>query len=114
MQLTMLKSKIHRATVTGADLHYEGSIGIDRKLIDAANLHLFERVEIYNINNGDRFATYVIEGKDSEISLNGAAARRVQVGDLLIIASYCQVEAGDAKGHQPVVIFVDEQNKLKP
>ncbi|HSV88778.1 MAG TPA: aspartate 1-decarboxylase [Bacteroidales bacterium] len=106
----MLKSKIHRATVTGADLHYEGSIGIDRKLIEAANLHLFERVEIYNINNGDRFATYVIEGKDGEISLNGAAARRVQVGDLLIIASYCQVDSMEAGSHQPVVVFVDEQN----
>ncbi len=111
MQLTMLKSKIHRATVTGADLHYEGSIGIDHKLIEAANLHLFERVEIYNINNGDRFATYVIEGKDGEISLNGAAARRVQVGDLLIIASYCQVDSTEAARHQPVVVIVDEKNQ---
>lgn len=111
MQLTMLKSKIHRATVTGADLHYEGSIGIDRKLIEAANFNLFERVEIYNINNGDRFATYVIEGKEGEISLNGAAARRVQVGDLLIIASYCHIDAQEAGSHQPVIVFVDDKNQ---
>lgn len=113
MQLTMLKSKIHRATVTGADLNYEGSIGIDKKLIEAAKLHVFERVEIYNINNGKRFATYVIEGKNNEISLNGAAARLVHPGDLIIITSYCQLDEKEVKQHNPVIVFVDENNNLK-
>lgn len=113
MQITMLKSKIHRATVTGADLNYEGSIAIDKKLIKAANLNLFERVEIYNINNGERFATYVIEGKDGEVSLNGAAARLVQVGDLLIIASYCLLEEKELENYKPIVILVDEHNRIK-
>lgn len=113
MQITMLKSKIHRATVTGADLNYEGSIAIDKKLIKAANLNLFERVEIYNINNGERFATYVIEGKDGEVSLNGAAARLVQVGDLIIIVSYCHLEEKELENYKPIVILVDEHNRIK-
>ncbi len=112
MQLTMLKSKIHRATVTGADLNYEGSIAIDKNLIKAANLNLFERVEIYNINNGERFATYVIEGKDGEISLNGAAARLVHVGDLIIIASYCQLDESEVENHKPIIVLVDEKNRV--
>lgn len=112
MQLTLLKSKIHRAKVTGADLNYEGSIAIDKNLIKAANLNLFEKVEIYNISNGERFATYVIEGNEGEISLNGAAARLVQVGDLIIIASYCQLDENEVSSHKPIIVFVDEKNRI--
>ncbi len=112
MQRTMLKSKIHRATVTGADMNYEGSIAIDRKLIEAANLLEFERVDIYNINSGARFSTYVILGDEGEISLNGAAARLVQPGDLVIIASYAEYEENELKAHNPKIVFVDEKNKI--
>lgn len=113
MLLTLLKSKIHRATVTGADLNYEGSIAIDVKLMKAASINEFERVEIYNINNGERFSTYVIKGKSGEVSLNGAAARLVQKGDLLIIASYAQVDEKELNIFRPVVVLVDESNKVK-
>ncbi|HEX9250966.1 MAG TPA: aspartate 1-decarboxylase [Ignavibacteriaceae bacterium] len=112
MILTVLKSKIHRATVTGADLNYEGSIAIDKKLIEAANFNKFERVEIYNISNGERFATYVIEGKDGEISLNGAAARLVQKGDLIIIACYAQIDEKEIKSFLPKIVLVDKKNKV--
>ena len=112
MILTVLKSKIHRAVVTGADLNYEGSIAIDKKLIKAANLNKFERVEIYNINNGERFATYVIEGKDGEISLNGAAARLVQKDDLIIIACYAQLDEKEIKSFKPKIVFVDRKNTI--
>src|SRR5258708_3547725 len=101
MRITMLKSKIHRATVTGADLTYEGSISIDPKLISAANLIPFERVEIYNCNNGIRLATYVIPGKSGEICLNGAAARLVHRGDVVIIACYAEFDAIEAQAHKP-------------
>jgi aspartate 1-decarboxylase len=112
MILNVLKSKIHRAVVTGADLNYEGSIAIDKKLIKAANLNKFERVEIYNINNGERFATYVIEGKDGEISLNGAAARLVQKNDLIIIACYAQIDENEMKSFKPKIVFVDGKNAI--
>jgi aspartate 1-decarboxylase len=112
MILNVLKSKIHRAVVTGADLNYEGSIAIDKKLIKSANLNKFERVEIYNINNGERFATYVIEGKDGEISLNGAAARLVQKNDLIIIACYAQIDEKEIKSFKPKIVFVDEKNAV--
>ena len=112
MILNVLKSKIHRAVVTGADLNYEGSIAIDKKLIEAANLNKFERVEIYNINNGERFATYVIEGKDGEISLNGAAARLVQKDDLIIIACYAQIDEKEINSFKPKIVFVDEKNTI--
>jgi aspartate 1-decarboxylase len=110
-QRTMLKSKIHRATVTDANLNYEGSVSIDPKLIEAADLIEFERVEIYNCNNGERFATYVIPGKDGEICLNGAAARKAQVGDLVIIASYIQVPDSSCQGYKPHLVFVDAGNR---
>lgn len=113
MQRTLLKSKIHRATVTGADMHYEGSISIDQNLCREADMKEFERVDIYNINNGERFSTYVIYGGDGEISLNGAAARLVQVGDLVIIASYAQYEESEVDKHTPKVILVDRENKSK-
>jgi aspartate 1-decarboxylase len=112
MILNVLKSKIHRAKVTGADLNYEGSIAIDKKLIKAANLNKFERVEIYNINNGQRFATYVIEGTDGEISLNGAAARLVQKDDLIIIGCYAQLDENEIQSFKPSIVFVNEQNGI--
>lgn len=113
MNLTMLKCKIHRATVTDADLNYEGSISIDPVLIKAAGLLLNERVDVYNCNNGARFSTYVIKGGKGEICLNGAAARHVHRGDIVIIAAYCGLDALEAAKHQPTVIFVDEKNKIK-
>lgn len=112
MLRTLLKSKIHRATVTGADLNYEGSIGIDSKLMAAADIAEFEKVEIYNINSGARFATYVIKGSDGEISLNGAAARLVQKDDLVIIASYVQIEIDRDAAYKPHLVFVDGNNKI--
>lgn len=114
MLRTMLKSKIHRAVVTGSDLNYEGSIAIDTELCRKANLLEFEKVEIYNINTGARFSTYVIPGKAGEISLNGAAARLVQTGDLVIIASYVQLDEQQAGRYKPVVVFVDAKNAAVP
>lgn len=113
MQLNMLKAKIHRATVTDADLNYEGSISIDPVLIEAAGLREFERVEIYNCSNGERFATYVITGKTGQICLNGAAARLVHRGDLVIIAAYANYDEKEAAKHQPRLVFVDEKNRMK-
>jgi aspartate 1-decarboxylase len=113
MQLTLLKSKIHRATVTDADLDYEGSISICPELIKKAQLVLFEKVDIYNVNNGARFHTYVILGKKGEICLNGAAARHVQKKDVVIIACYAQYEEKEVKKHKPVCVFVDKNNKVK-
>ena len=113
MKITMLKSKIHRATVTDADLNYEGSISIDPKLCDAARLLPFERVEIYNCNNGERFATYVIHGKPGEICLNGAAARKVHKGDLVIIASYADFEQDEASRHEPQLVMMNADNSIK-
>ena len=113
MQVTLLKSKIHRATVTDADLHYEGSISIDTKLMNAANLYEFEKVDIYNITNGARFSTYVIKGGEGEITLNGAAARHVQKGDLVIIACYGIYNEEEARSHKAELVFVDEKNRQK-
>ena len=113
MRVTLLKSKIHRATVTDADLNYEGSISIDPKLCEAARLIPFERVEIYNCSNGERFATYVIHGKPGEICLNGAAARRVHKGDLVIIAAYADFEQEEAFAHKPQLVMVDAKNEIK-
>ena len=111
----MLKSKIHRATVTGADLNYEGSITIDKDLLEKADIKPYEQVQIYNISNGERFETYVIEGDrgSGEICLNGAAARLVHKGDLIIIASYVMVPEEKAKGFKPKYVFVDEYNRAK-
>jgi aspartate 1-decarboxylase len=113
IHITLLKCKIHRATVTDADLNYEGSISIDPSLVDAAGLREFEKVEIYNCNNGQRFATYVIFGKPGEICLNGAAARLVHRGDLVIIAAYTSMTEAEALDHKPRLVFVDEKNKMK-
>src|SRR5207253_5461652 len=111
MNVTMMKCKIHRATVTDADLNYEGSISIDPKLIKESGLFLNERVDIYNCHNGARFSTYVIEGKKGEICLNGAAARHVHKGDLVIIVAYCSMPAAEAPKHKPTVVFVDSKNR---
>ncbi|WP_309714404.1 aspartate 1-decarboxylase [Armatimonas sp.] len=113
MTLPMLYSKLHRATVTGADLHYEGSIAIDPKLIAAAKLRPLQLVEIYNINNGERFSTYVIAGSPGEVSLNGAAARRVHKGDLLIICAYCQVALDEADTHTAQIVLLGEGNVIE-
>ncbi|MBS1982860.1 MAG: aspartate 1-decarboxylase [Bdellovibrionales bacterium] len=112
MKRTMMKSKIHRATVTGADLDYEGSIAIDPILCEAADLLQFERVEIYNVNNGARLATYVIYGQRGEICLNGAAARMAHRGDKVIIASYADMEDEECRKLKPKVVFVDDENKM--
>ncbi|MBD64332.1 MAG: aspartate 1-decarboxylase [Halobacteriovoraceae bacterium] len=113
MQIQVLKSKIHRATVTDANLNYEGSISIDPALTDAARMHEFEKVEIYNCNNGARFATYIIPGGPGEICLNGAAARHAHPGDLVIICAYGTVDNDKAAGHKPTLVFVDEKNTAK-
>ena len=116
MQKTMLQSKIHRATVTDANLNYEGSITVDEMLMEKANLIPFKQVHIYNINNGERFQTYVISGprNSGTICLNGAAARKVAKGDLIIIANYVTMAAEEAKHHSPKLVYVDAQNRLAP
>ncbi len=111
MQVTVLKSKIHRASITGADLNYEGSISIDKKLMKSANILPYELVHVVNINNGARFETYAIEGKPGEITLNGAAARLGQPGDLVIILSYCILPYDEAAKIQPRIVKVDSKNK---
>ncbi len=115
MQRHMLKSKIHRATVTEADLHYEGSLTIDRELMTAVDLHPFERVKVYNINNGERFDTYAIEGEAGSgiIGLNGAAARKGLVGDKIIIVSYGFFADEELDGFIPKVVLLDDANKIK-
>lgn len=115
MQHNMLLSKLHRVTVTEAELHYEGSCGIDENLLDAASMHEFEKIELYNINNGERFSTYIIKAPRGSgvISLNGAAARRAHVGDHLIICTYGAIEHNKVTKHTPIVILVGEQNQIK-
>ncbi|MCG6536874.1 MAG: aspartate 1-decarboxylase [Syntrophales bacterium LBB04] len=115
MQRFMLKAKIHRATVTDADLHYEGSISIDEKLLDEAGMLLYEKVEIYDVNNGERFSTYIIKGKRNSgtICLNGAAARKVAKGDLIIIATYVLTDDKEAKNWKPKCVFVGAKDKIK-
>lgn len=112
MRVTLLKCKLHRATVTGADLDYEGSIAIGPELICAAGLLPFERVDVYNVTTGARFTTYVITGTErGEIMLNGAAARLVQRGDHVIIAAYAEFEAEEAHRHRPRVVLLDRENR---
>ena len=111
---TMLKSKIHRARVTQVDLDYEGSITIDRSLMEASDILPFERVEVLDVNNGARFSTYAIEGEanSGSIGINGAAARLVAKGDIVIILSYCQVPEDDAVNMTPRVVRVDSRNRV--
>ena len=112
MKIQILKSKIHRVKVTGADLNYIGSVTIDRDLMDASNIIAGEKVQIVNINNGERLETYVIPGKrqSGEITLNGPAARKVAKGDVVIIISYATMEFEEAKSFEPSVIFPNEEN----
>jgi aspartate 1-decarboxylase len=115
MLIEILKSKIHRVTVTEANLNYVGSIAIDEDLMEAANVIENEKVQVVNINNGERFDTYVIKGKrgSGAICMNGAAARKVQVGDIVLIVSYATMEFAEAKIFQPKIIFPDTKtNKL--
>ena len=112
MNRTLLKSKIHRATVTDANLNYKGSISLGPEFLEAADLLEFEQVDIYNCNNGERFHTYVILGRPGEVCLNGAAARKVQPGDVVIIASYASYDEAEAKSHKPLLIYVNENNAI--
>jgi aspartate 1-decarboxylase len=114
MVVTICKSKIHRATVTEADLNYEGSITIDKVLMEATDILAHEKVQVLNLNNGARFETYVLvaEADSGTICLNGPAARLGEVGDLLIIVSYCELEFEEAKKYRPKIIYVDERNKV--
>jgi aspartate 1-decarboxylase len=115
MNRIMLLGKIHKETVTEADLHYEGSCGIDEDLLDAADMHEYEKIELYNINNGERFSTYIIKEKRGSgvISLNGAAARKAHIGDHLIICTYGQVSANEVIQHAPKIVLLDEGNAIK-
>jgi aspartate 1-decarboxylase len=113
MLISICKSKIHRATVTGASLNYVGSLTIDEDLMKLADLVEYEKISVVNINNGERFETYVIKGKpgSGKIELNGGAARKGQVGDLLIIIAYGQIEKEQAAGFKPAVVHVDAANR---
>lgn len=115
MQRIMLKSKIHRATVTGANLHYEGSVAVDETLMETAGILPFEKVEIYNITNGNRFETYAItaERGSGTVCLNGAAAHLASKGDVVIIASYSVLTDVEARRHSPVLVYVDGKNAVK-
>jgi aspartate 1-decarboxylase len=114
MRRHMFLSKIHRATVTQADLHYEGSMTIDRDLLDAAGILPYEEVQVWNVTNGSRLATYAIEGERGSgvICVNGAAAHHANVGDLVIIATFGEMEDAEARVHEPTAIFVDEHNRI--
>ncbi|TDN62423.1 aspartate 1-decarboxylase [Paraburkholderia sp. BL10I2N1] len=116
MHRHMLKSKIHRAVVTHCELHYEGSCAIDEDLLEAANIVENERIDIWNINNGERFSTYAIKGERGSgmVSLNGSAARRAHLGDLVIIATFATVDEAELKARwKPDLVFVDGDNKIK-
>jgi len=115
MKRTMLKSKIHRATVTQADLHYEGSVTIDQLLLEAADILPYEMVSIWNITNGNRFDTYALAGEPGSgvVCVNGAAARMVSPGDLIIIATFVSMDDAEARAVEPRLVFVDERNRIK-
>lgn len=112
---TMLQAKLHRARVTQACLEYEGSCGIDEDLLDLSGILPNQYIEIYNVTNGERFCTYAIKGRrnSGEISLNGAAARRAAIGDILIICAYATYNEAEIASHQPVVVFIDEHNRAR-
>jgi aspartate 1-decarboxylase len=116
MLKTLLQAKLHRVRVTEADLNYEGSCAIDELLLEASGIIEFQYVEIYNVTNGERFATYALRAPrgSGTVSLNGAAARRAMLGDLLIICAYSQYSEGELAAYRPRVILVDEHNRSKP
>ena len=111
---TLLKSKIHRARVTHCELHYEGSCAIDENLLDAANIREYEQIDLWNVNNGERFTTYAIRGERGSgiVSVNGSAARRAAPGDILIIASFAVFSEAELAAHAPALVYVDAQNKI--
>jgi aspartate 1-decarboxylase len=114
MQIQVLKSKIHRVKITQAELHYVGSITLDEDMMDAANLVENEKVQVVNVNNGERLETYVIKGERGTrmVCLNGPAARKAAIGDIVIIISYAGMSPEEAKTHKPVLVFPDENNQL--
>jgi len=114
MNITMLYSKLHRATVTEANLHYVGSITIDQNLLDAANMRVGQKIDIVNINNGERFSTYIIPGTPGkkEICLNGAAARKVHVGDKIIIIAYATMSEKEADAFEPKIVILEDDNSI--
>lgn len=115
MLTQMLKAKLHSGAVTQAELHYDGSCAIDEDLIEAAGMREFESIDIYNVNNGERFTTYIIKGERGSkmISMNGAAARKVQVGDRVIMATYGQFDEEELKTFEPTLVYLDEQNNIE-
>lgn len=115
MQRTMLKSKLHRVTVTHSELHYEGSCAIDQDLLDAADIREYQQIDIYNVNNGERFTTYAIRAERNSgiISVNGAAARKASPGDLLIIATYASYTEAELAQFKPQLVYVDADNRIK-
>ena len=115
MQRAMLKSKNHRATVTHSELHYEGSCAIDETLLDAADIREYQQIDIYNVDNGERFTTYAIRAERGSgvISVNGAAARKAMVGDLLIIAAYANYTELELEKYEPRLVYVDGRNRVK-
>jgi aspartate 1-decarboxylase len=116
MQRTLLKSKIHRATVTGAELHYEGSVTVDRDLLAAADIREHEQVQVYSVTSGARLTTYAIAGEpgEGEVRINGAAAHLIREGEVVIIASYAQYTEAEAAAHEPRIVRVDERNRRVP
>ncbi|MCS7171707.1 MAG: aspartate 1-decarboxylase [Aquificaceae bacterium] len=115
MQRFMLKSKVHRARITGVEIHYEGSLSLDIALMESADLMPFEKIEVYNVNNGARFSTYVIPAPrySGEVRLNGAAARLGAVGDIIIIASYALYNERELESYRPYLVYVDENNQIR-
>ena len=115
MQITLLKSKLHHANVTHAELEYEGSCAIDGALLEAANIREYEQIQIYNLNNGERFTTYAIRAEDNTgiISVNGAAAHKANPGDRIIICTYAVLSQQEAEAFKPVLIYLDENNRIK-
>ena len=113
MKIEVLKSKLHRATVTDANLNYEGSITIDAELLKVAQMHAWEKVDVLNVNNGARFSTYIMPGKKGEICLNGTAARMAAPGDKVIIVTYTYIQEQDAENWQPKIILLDDKNNIK-
>lgn len=114
MQLNMLKAKIHRATVTHAELHYEGSCAIDGRLLDISGIREYEQIHLYNVNNGERFSTYAIRADEGSgiVSINGAAAHRAQPGDIIIICAYGVISEAEAVAFKPMLVYVDRHNAL--
>jgi aspartate 1-decarboxylase len=114
MQLNMLKGKIHRATVTHAELHYEGSIAIDGNLLDASGIREYEQIHAWNVNNGERFVTYALRAEEGSgiISVNGSAAHRAQPGDIVIIAAFVSLNEAEAAQHKPQLVYVDAHNHI--